>query len=410
VRKVASSTVWLACGLLACTDSSKGDSAGAAGGDGGGTIDSGVRQRPPSAPVISIFPPDPVTSDDLTWQVDEAPVDPDGDALTWFVAWFADGAPATDFTDSVPAEETLKGQVWEVRATVTDGTYTSETAIDVVVIGNTPPVAQALLTPESPTTLDRLRVSPSSIDPDEADAIGYSIVWSVDGVEAGLTGLDVDPSSTTEGEVWTVEVTPVDPDGAGEVATASVTIENSLPLVDSVEIGPDDPTTNDDVEAVFAAHDPDDADVLTPIFEWTVDGSVVGTDATLSRSLYRRDQVIGLSVAMHDGTVEGPARFADSVVVNNSAPSIVGADLDPAAPDTADDVTCIPRGWSDADGDVAGYTYQWTLDGVMGSTSNHWHLGTSGASAGQTLTCTVVPDDGLDPGAPVSVSVTLSAG
>ena len=74
------------------------------------------------------------------------------------------------------------------------------------------------------------------------------------------TGLDVDPSYTTEGEVWTVIVTPVDPDGPGDAVSESVTIENSLPIVDSVDIVPDDPTTSDDVEAVFTAHDPDGGD------------------------------------------------------------------------------------------------------------------------------------------------------
>ena len=409
VRKVAPSTICLAGLLLGCSGTEK-DSAEDPPDLGGPGVDTHQPEHPPTAPVVAIVPAAPTTDDDLVFQVDTPPVDPDGDALTWFVAWFVDGVPATSWEDRVPAAETRKGQVWEVRATVTDGTYTSETGLDVVVIGNTPPVAQVTLTPERPTTLDRLSVSPSSIDPDEADAVGYSIAWQVDGVDAGLSGLDVDPSRTRKGEVWSVTVTPVDPDDTGTAVFASVTIENSLPIAEDVEIIPDDPTTNDDVEVVFSGYDPDEADTLTPQISWTVDGVEVGSDASLSSDLFRRDQELVVGVAFHDGTVAGVPAFAEPVVVKNSVPSILGAELDPAAPGPDDDVTCIPRGWSDADLDAEGYTYLWTLDGVPGPATDHWELASSSAGAGQMLTCTVVPNDGRDAGPSVTVSALLSDG
>lgn len=399
---------WFGVVCFSCTDDGSKDSA-PSGEDGGGEVDSGPRARPPSAPVVSILPENPTTGDDLTFQVDEAPVDPDGDSLTWFVAWFVDGVPATDWTDTVPSEATRKDSVWEVRATVSDGTYTSTTAFDVAVIGNTPPVADAVIAPAIPVTLDPLRVSTSSFDPDEDDVVGYAITWSVDGVDAGLTGLEVDPSLTTKGDVWTVTVIPVDPDDSGEPVSDSVTIENSLPTVDSVEIVPRTTTTLVDVEAAFTGVDPDRSDVLEPAFSWTVDGIEVGTDSTLSSSMFRRDQEIGLSVTLHDGTVAGPARFADAIRVENTLPSVAGADLDPAAPASDDEVHCIPRGWSDPDGDLEDYSFQWTLDGVAGPVVDRWNLATAGATEGQVLGCTVTPNDGLDFGPSVGVSATLSA-
>lgn len=408
MRKVGPTTLVLAGVLLGCSGGSEKDSASSSPDVDPRGVDTHQPQRPPSSAVVSIVPADPTTGDDLSFQVDTPPVDPDGDALTWFVAWFVDGVPATGWEDWVPADETRKGQVWEVRVTVTDGTYTSATGLDVVVIGNTPPVAQVALSPARPTTLDRLSVSPSSIDPDEADAVGYSIAWQVDGTDAGLSGLDVDPSRTRKGDVWTVTVTPVDPDDTGDPVSASVTIDNSLPIVDSLAIVPDDPITTDDLEAVFSANDADASDLLTPVISWTVDGVVVGSAPTLSSELFTRDQEVAVAVAMHDGTVEGIARFAGPVVVRNAVPSVLGVDLEPVAPDTDDDVTCIPRGWSDADSDAEGYIFQWTLDGAPGPSSNHWDLSGADAVAGQALTCTVVPDDGRNAGTPVSISVVLS--
>ena len=148
--------------------------------------------------------------------------------------------------------------------------------------------------------------------------------------------------------------------------------------------------------------------MLTPVISWTVDGVMVGSAPTLSSDLFTRDQEVAVAVAMHDGNVEGIARFAGPVVVRNAVPSVLAVDLDPAAPDTDDDVTCIPRGWSDADSDTEDYIFQWTLDGAPGPSTHHWDLSGATAAAGQTLTCTVVPDDGRTAGVPVSNSVVLS--
>lgn len=370
--------------------------------------DTAVPNRPPSAPIVAIEPATPATGDDLRYRLVTPPFDPDGDPLELTIQWALDGTVAPDHTDQVPADVTAKGQVWELRATASDGTFTSDTALEVVVIGNTPPTASVALSPSAPTTLDTLRATPRGSDVDD-DTLGYRIVWLVNGENTGMTGLDVSDVHTTAGETWSVVVTPTDPDGAGEPVTTSVVIQNSAPTVADLDILPREPGTEDTLTASFAGDDPDRSDILVPVYSWTVDGSPVSTDATLAPTFFRRGDEIGLSIALNDGTVEGPARFAAPLTIENTPPEALSADLTPPNPGPEDTVTCTAWGWTDPDGDAEGYQVAWTLDGTTGPAADHWHLETSGAVGGETLTCTIIPDDGIDTGSALTASTTVVA-
>ena len=386
-----------------CTDTSK---------DSGSrvvpsTTDTGRAQRPPTAPEVAIEPAAPISANDLTWRVVTAPTDPDGDSLTWSVAWAVDGVDAPDWTDTVSADATAKGQVWELRVSVTDGLFTSDTALEVVVIGNTPPEAAVVLTPEAPTTDDILRATPSGTDVD-GDTLGYRIAWLKDGENTGITSLDVPAEQTRAGETWSVVVTPLDPEGSGTAATASVVIQNSVPVVTDLRIVPTRPDTTDTLTATFVGDDPDPGDILVPAYTWTVDGVEAGTDAELAGGRFVRGQEVGLSIALNDGTVTGPTRTAEPVVVGNATPEVLEAVLDPASPAPGDTVTCGGVGWFDADYDPEGYQYIWSLDGESGPTVDHYHLSSTAVVGGETLTCILVPDDGIDVGTSVSVSTTIT--
>lgn len=402
LRTLAWAGVVVACG---CGRSDGKDSAGAAAPH---SHETGRTLRPPVAPVVRIQPDAPTTLDALSYVVDRPASDPDGDSLTWHSAWYVDGRAADGWTDTVPSDATTKGEVWELRVVVTDGVLSSETALDVVVIGNTPPEATVTIEPAVATTLDALRAVPSGTDID-GDTYGFQLRWTVDGIDAGITAPDVPAERTSAGETWAVTVTPVDPEGAGPPVEARVAIENSVPVVRDVRIVPSRPGTAEPVGATFTAEDADTTDVLTPLYAWSVNGVQVSTDDTLDPALFVRDDTIGLGLRMSDGTVEGPTRYADAVVVDNTPPSITDATLDPPVPAPDDDVACLPTGWTDPDGDSQGYQYAWTLDGQPGPSTDHWHLSTLDLVGGETLTCAVTPDDGLDAGATIQVSAAVAS-
>jgi hypothetical protein len=93
-----------------------------------------VQNSPPGAPGIAITPPAPVGgADPLICVVEEASQDADGDVVTYTLQWDVDGAtyplvvhagPTTTFEDgdTVPAGDSVPGQLWTCRVTPADGT------------------------------------------------------------------------------------------------------------------------------------------------------------------------------------------------------------------------------------------------------------------------------------------------
>ncbi len=364
--------------------------------------------HPPVPPEVAIEPANPTTADDLWWVTTTEAFDEDGDAITTFVSWFRDGVPETAWTDHVPAEATQKGEVWEARITVTDGMFTAPTALAVAVIGNTPPTATVTLSPESPTTVSHLVATVSGSDVDN-DPLGFQVSWTVDGTPTDLYGFEVPAERTRSGETWEVTVVPVDPDEAGAPVSAATTIRNAAPRVTAIEVLPNPADTTDILTAHIAATDSDEDDIAL-VIQWWIDGMAVpgATDSTLAPSLTARGNRIEVEVSADDGEVVGAAMWSDVIIIENSLPTITNVVISPSSPTTNDEVTCIPEGWQDDDGDAESYVYQWTLDGVAGPSTPHWHLSTSGAVAGQTVGCTVIPEDGLDLGPPVVASAVLS--
>ena len=84
----------------------------------------------------------------------------------------------------------------------------------------------------------------------------------------------------------------------------------------------------------------------------------------------------------------------------NSAPAISGVALDPTEIYEATEVACAPAGWSDDDGDDAGYAFIWEVNGVeVGSAATligeHFHKG-------DMLACSATPTDGEESGEALS--------
>lgn len=175
--------------------------------------------------------------------------------------------------------------------------------------------------------------------------------------------------------------------------------------VATVTLSPANPTTVDVVSAAVEIQDPN-AGVPTLTYVWRVDGDKVSeTGSSLDGDgAFDRDQVVEVTVvATVDGVDSEPATA--SVVVVNSAPLPPVVEITPAAPTPGDALTCtVVTPSADADGDIVSYTFSWEVDGVAhpGAT-----VGALDTAANQEWTCTVVPDDGTDPGTAGVASVTV---
>lgn len=358
-------------------------------------------QAPP-APGISISPPDPTTTDDLIVSVSTTP-DPNDDVVTISFEWTVDGGVRTDLTtDTVLAAETSKGEIWQVSVTPNDGKEDGEVAVQSVTIGNTVPVAEVDVEPLAPTSDMDIVATATATDID-GDAVTFSYTWTVDGADSDVTGDTVAASETTRGEVWEVTATPNDGDDDGAPVTAAVSVGNVAPVIADVTISPDPATT---VNALVATATVTDSNGDTPIltYEWFVNSTAVqtGFDDFLQASAFDRGDEIIVTVTADDGLVISGPEPSAALIISNALPVVGSATIEPGEAWVDTTLTCVPTGWSDADADLAGYTWSWAVDGVTVTGADTDALTGADFAHGDAVTCTATPFDGLDSGAPTT--------
>ena len=246
---------------------------------------------------------------------------------------------------------------------------------------------------------------------DAADSL--DIVWEsdVDGVLStgaadadGTVGFSTDGLSVGE-HIITITVT--DTDGNVTIDTVVVVItENAGPTDPVVQIVPKPAFTNDALYAVLTtmATDPD-GDAVSYTYSWTVDGVeyTSGSDTSTPASATVKGQTWCVTVVATDG-LETSGADTDCLVVQNTPPSIDSVEIGPASPGADDVLTCGYTGFYDLDGDPDHTRYAWRVNGVYVGAGSTLSLG---FGAGDTVGCTVTPNDGEADGLPLTDTVVI---
>lgn len=282
---------------------------------------------------------------------------------------------------------------------------------------NEPPgVPTIVITPAEPTTSDPLvaSIGTDAVDA-EGDDIAYEWTWYKDGEEVTLSARTVDPSATFKGQVWEVVAVATDGEFSGQEARASVTILNSTPVVDDVEITPTAPTTEDDLE-LFPSGTDADGDTIVWHIEWTRDNILqpLYTDMTIVPAAATGSlEEWSAEVTPTDGTVEGEPRNI-GVYIDNTTPRVGSLRVLPSAP-TVDDaigVTALDVVDPDQPGQTVNIEFVWYVDGVEAlresETDGNSYLADAFAK-GNDVTVTATPNDGFASGNPLtSTPVTVA--
>jgi hypothetical protein len=308
------------------------------------------------------------------------------------------------------------------RATDPSGLWDEDATTVTVTPVNDPPVASNLaISPTSPVTEDDLIGSYTYYDVDGDLESGSEIRWYEDDVlQSAFNDLLTVPSSATaKGQVWYFTVKPKDGTSFGALQTSPpVTIQNSPPTAPVVDVTPDFPLTTDDLTCtvVVPSTDPD-GDTVTYTYEWYKNdvlqpGLTTTTTAlsvTIDSSNTHKGEVWKCIVTPHGS--DGPPD-EDQVVILNSPPSIEGVNITPDPAYTDDTLTATPYGWSDADADSEGYTYQWqkwngaSWQDISGETSST--LSSDNFVKGDQIKVICTPFDGEDYGASEEDTIIIS--
>jgi hypothetical protein len=311
----------------------------------------------------------------------------------------ADGSILFETTALSPGEH-------NVTLTVTDGDGLYVIGAVLISVNDLPGAPTVSLSPSSPGTDDTLTASVTGPSADaEGDPITYSYAWTKDGAATAYSSTTVPATATARGERWAVTVTPDDGWGAGDVGTASVTIQNTAPTLTSVSLTPTAPSEADTLTCTPSGAADVDGDSVSYEYAWTVNGVLIATTtSTLGSSFWTKGDTISCAVTPTDGLDDGAAVSSASVTVGNGAPSITGVTISPSTATVSSTLTCAVTGFSDPDGDADASTFAWTVDGVSagsGATLSGAFVG------GDVVTCTATPSDGSATGATKSTSITI---
>ena len=213
-------------------------SAGTQCNDNGGSQCDGEGRcvnSPPTQPIVSLVPDEPLSSSTLEVHIDTPSTDPDGDTVFYTYAWFVNGSLlAHETTSSLAPSNFARDNTVEASVTPSDGMNDGLSgSTGAVMIGNAPPSPpEALLTPMAPSTIDTLvcELATRSTDPD-GDSVLYRVRWELNErpytgstSTTHLNGDSISPSRTQALQQWTCIITAFDEDASSSSRSNTVTI------------------------------------------------------------------------------------------------------------------------------------------------------------------------------------------
>lgn len=280
----------------------------------------------------------------------------------------------------------------------------------------TPPIIS--ITPSEPSTSDALEVKLVDVSTDaDDDSVTYEITWLKNGeIQSDYEGLmSVPAEATAKGELWKVEVLATDGLDDGFPGGAQVAIANTVPTA-TATLSPEAPTTENDLVVTLVGEDTD-GDQVAGTYVWSKNSSLYQdengdtvTGGILSKLHTTRYDTWQVIVTPNDGDDDG-TNIVLSVNIANALPVIdpanVGINPANANGDTDVSVAINSLGVSDADDDTVQFSYVWqvgtlTLGDVTSST-----LASSYFDAGDTVSVSVTPYDGIDYGVAVTKSLVI---
>ena len=366
-----------------------------------GSVDGGAAFSDPVT-VVNTLPavdgvellPDPLfTADDAFCQPGPWS-DPDGDAESYLFRWWVNGAIVPTLIQVLNSDQFAKGDVVGCAVTPQDVFGTGQVAQSLTLnVFNTPPVLfSAELDLFDPVEGDELGVVPGVFGDADGDSVLFHVRWFIDGELITLRD-SLGPTDYAKGDVIHAEVYPFDGEQEGDpVLTSSTTVLNTPPESLSVSIAPLSPSTVDDIVASVDAAD-NDGDALTWTYVWSIDGVPMEptADPVLSADLTARDALITVDAYPSDDESDGAQLTSNEALVVNTAPSILSATIVPDVVFEDSELTCVPAGWVDPDGDPASYSFTWYVAGLpydVGDTIDGEHF-----SSGDDIRCSVTPFD-----------------
>ncbi|MHA2325205.1 MAG: hypothetical protein ACXACB_07385, partial [Promethearchaeota archaeon] len=366
----------------------------------------------------------PTTTDYLyiNWTYSDADSDPKSGSMYY---WYRNGVHMGQYDglQNLSSSATAKGEVWHVKVKPRDG-IDFGVLVGIpnnVTIGNTAPTASNLdISPSSPKTGHDLSASYTFSDIDSDPESGSKIIWYKDGILQGAlnNSFSVQAGNTSKGEEWHFKIQPKDGTDFGSWigSQTNITIGNTAPSVDNLEVTPSDVKTGNDLTANYDFADVDSIDTESGSeIRWFKNNLLqvdLNDTTTVSSSLTTKGELWYFTIEPRDGSDFGTKRISAAVTILNTAPIVNNLLLTPSTPVTSD-LLHANYNWTDADtSDLElGSEILWYRDNqLIGELNGLSMVGPSYTAKGQEWHFKIRPADGINLGVWVSCPTNITIG
>ena len=228
-------------------------------------------------------------------------------------------------------------------------------------------------------------------DPDDDDIVEWH--WDFDD---GTTSDEQNPTHQyPNGGTFEVTLTVTDSRGVTGSVTKTLEVEgppNEAPTIDEITFEPENPAAEGDVEFTATITDPDQPEGTAFEYAWDFGDEATSALASPTHS-YAEDDVYTVTLTVTDA--QGATDTATvEVSVGNDPPELGGITVNPANPNTGDEVEFTATGYDDPDDDDAA-KYHWDFgDGTTTTTTSNTTTHIYGAPDDYTVSVTAEDDRG----------------
>ena len=387
------------------------------GTDSGSPVSSApiiVQNTPPVVNGLSIFPTDPTELDDLTISYSFSDSDLDSESGT-IIQWYLDGSRVStyDGVSTIPNVSTRTGDIWEVRITPSDGEDSGNVVTASIQIGssnNAPSIQSLTITPTNPVTTDDIHMSYTFFDEDGDLSSSVEIQWMKDGTHISQFDGEstISSSETSKGEIWEVSVRASDGiEFSPWTESAPRTISNAPPVLESLNLTPENPSSSDDLKIEYEWSDPDGDTLSLVHVHWHINGEhnsnfddllVIESGQVIRGQVWHAEIILEDIDGGESTDHENPEsnHITRSVTIENSNPLVQIEFIDIQNGIYVLEPLEIDVTSSDQDSDTLTFTSFWYRDGFrIASLDNQSLVPTDWLGVGQIWTVSVTADDGF---------------